>query len=420
MRTFLKGNRKRLSKFIKNGSACVLFSGKALYKVGDEKYPFTPNRNFYYMTGLESENFIYLIYKFNDTVNEFVFINRYDEDEARWTVSSPNKSLTKDISGIENIKYLDEFKSFLSQVIFNNEIKEFMLDIEKRETGYSTLSLDFADFIKREYHYIKIENIYNLLADMRMLKQEYEIENIKKAAEITKHGIYSIMKNIRVGMYEYEAEAYFDFELKKRGIKDKAFNTIMASGKNACILHYDKNNSIINDGELVLFDLGAQYGYYNADVTRTIPVNGKFNERQRQIYDIVLEGQKLVIGLIKPGIEFSVLNKSLREFYLKKLKEIDLISEDEDDKCLSKYYYHGVSHPLGLETHDAGRFREGIIKENMVLTVEPGLYIESEKIGIRIEDDVLVTKDGCEVLTKDIVKDVCEIEKFMSEAFNNA
>ena len=420
MKTFLKGNRKRLSNFIKNGSACVLFSGKAPYKAGDEKYPFTPNRNFYYMTGLESENFIYLIYKFNDTVNEFIFINRYDEDAAKWTVSSPNKSLTKDISGIENIKYVDEFESFLSSIIFNNSIKVFMLDIEKREVGYSVPSLDFADFIKREYQYIKIENIYNFFADMRMIKQEYEIENIKKAAEITKHGIYSIMKNIRVGMYEYEAEAYFDFELKKRGVKDKAFNTIMASGKNGCILHYDKNDSIINDGELVLFELGAKYGYYSADVTRTIPANGKFSKRQRQIYDIVLEGQKFVIGLIKPEIEFSVLNKSLREFYLKELKKIGLISEDGDDKCLFKYYYHGVSHPLGLETHDAGRFREGVIKENMVLTVEPGLYIENEKIGIRIEDDVLVTKNGCEVLTKDIIKDADKIEMFMSEAFKNA
>jgi Xaa-Pro aminopeptidase len=221
-----------------------------------------------------------------------------------------------------------------------------------------------------------------------------------------------MMKNSKAGMYEYELEAYFDFELKRNGVKDKAFTTITASGKNGTVLHYSENSRKTAENELVLVDCGATYKYYSGDITRTFPVNGKFTDEQRLFYNIVLEGQKKVISAVREGIEYKSLNDILKKHYAVELKKCGLIKEDSE---VSKYYYHSVSHQLGLETHDAGRRNCGVLKAGMVITVEPGLYIAEKSIGIRIEDNVLVTKDGCEVLSADIVKEIDDIEKLMKK-----
>lgn len=223
------------------------------------------------------------------------------------------------------------------------------------------------------------------------------------------------MLNIKPKMYEYEIEAYFDFILKKNGIKDKAFQSIIASGKNGTILHYADNNSEIKDGDLILADVGAQFQYYNGDITRTFPANGKFTPQQKQIYNIVLEGQKKVIDSVVAGIPFLSLNEILKDFYYTELTKIGLVKTKED---VSKYYYHSVSHFLGAETHDICLNDKGTLEKGMIITVEPGLYIEELGIGIRIEDDVLVTENGCEVLSKDMIKTVEEIEEFMKQRMN--
>ena len=191
------------------------------------------------------------------------------------------------------------------------------------------------------------------------------------------------MKNAKVGMREYQLEAYFNFSLKSSGVTDYAFKTIAASGKNATILHYVKNNSELEDGKLILFDLGAQYKYYNADISRTFPINGKFTERQKQVYNVVLRAQEAVVSIARPGILFSVLNEAAKKVLVSGCIELGLIKEASE---LPKYYFHGVSHYLGLDTHDVGS-RDVELKPGMVLTNEPGLYIEEENIGIRIEDD---------------------------------
>ena len=211
---------------------------------------------------------------------------------------------------------------------------------------------------------------------------------------------------------EYEHEAYFDYILTKNGVRDKAFKTIAASGKRGTILHYVENNAIAEDGDLILVDCGAQVGWYCGDITRTYPVNGKFTPLQKQIYDIVLSGQQKVIDSIKPGLMFSRLNEILKEHYFEELKKIGLVETFDD---VAKYYYHGVSHYLGAETHDIGRYGERALAPGMVFTVEPGLYIEEYGIGIRIEDDVLVTENGCEVLSAGFMKTTDEIEEFMGK-----
>jgi Xaa-Pro aminopeptidase len=211
-------------------------------------------------------------------------------------------------------------------------------------------------------------------------------------------------------MMEYEVEANFDYVLKCFGVTDYAFKTIAASGVNATVLHYSQNNTKTQDGDLILFDLGAQWNYYNADITRTFPLSGKFTERQKEIYNIVLKAMDDTMAVIKPGVPFAKLNETTRASLAEGLKKIGLIKEDSE---LSKYYFHGVSHYLGLDTHDVGS-RDTELKPGMVLTIEPGLYIEEEKIGIRIEDDVLVTEGGSENLAKDIIRTVEDIEKLMN------
>ena len=403
-------NRSKLKNILEDNQMAVVFSGNPVQKLGDEYFPFTPNRNFYYLTGLDRPKMIYFVYKFNGDIEEYIAIERYDEIKAKWVGAVMLPDEVRQISDIQQVIYLDEFEENISSIIFNKRIQKVYLDLENRDFYANTPAIDFANEIKNKYNYVTIENLFNIMADFRMVKEAWEVENIVKSIDITKDGIYNMMRNSRAGMMEYQIESYFDFALKQHGVKDFAFKTIAASGKNATVLHYSDNNSKTEDGDLILFDVGAQYEYYNGDISRTFPVNGKFTDRQKTIYNIVLEGQKIVIDKAKAGIEFKSLNCILKDYYAKALSKIGLISNAEE---VNKYYYHGVSHLLGLETHDVGRHNEGLLKSGMVMTVEPGLYIAEEGIGIRIEDNILIENNGCRVLSKDIIKTVEDIEDFM-------
>ena len=406
-----KSNREKLYKLLPEDSFTISFSGTKKKKIGDEFYPFTPNRNFYYLTGIDEPDIVFICVKHDGNITERLFIKRYDEVKAKWTGETISPEKAKEISDIEDILYVDELYEELSNLIFNNRLHYAYLDLENRDFTMSDNEIMFAEKIKGNYPYLEIKNLHFELDSVRQIKEKYEIQRIKKAIEITDMGLKAVMKSLKNCEYEYEAEAEFDYVLKKNGIKDFAFKTIAASGENATVLHYSENNSKINKGDLVLFDLGAQFEYYNADITRTYPANGIFTDKQKMVYNIVLEGQQLVIDSIKPGKPFKLLNEQLKEYYAGELKKIGLIQTEED---VSKYYYHGVSHMLGLETHDVGRHNEGDLKPGYVMTVEPGLYIPEWKIGIRIEDDVYVTQNGCEVLSKDIIKTCDEIEEFMN------
>ncbi|WP_250278042.1 aminopeptidase P family protein [[Clostridium] colinum] len=409
MTDFFKNNRKKIINALEENSIVILFAGKAKHKTCDQFFSFEPNRNFYYMTGIDKPHLIYMAIKNDKNIEETLFIERYDELKAKWEGKTIDEEESKNISSIENIKYLDEFEKIFYNAMFKNNIQYVYLDLENRYLENDKEAFRQAEIIKQSYPYVSIKNIYNNISYFRLFKQKEEIENIKKAISITKQGIENIWKNTSPNIMEYELEACFDYEIKRNNSKDKAFNTILASGSNATILHYGENNDKINDGELILIDLGATYGYYSSDISRTFPANGKFSDRQKQIYNIVLEGQRKVIEAIKPGLPFKRLNEILIEHYEKELVKIGLIKDKSE---ISNYYYHGVSHYLGLDTHDVSHSSVTELKEGMVITVEPGLYIAKEGIGIRIEDDILVTKNGYENLSKDIIKTVEEIENF--------
>ncbi|MBU3160154.1 aminopeptidase P family protein [Clostridium frigoris] len=405
-------NRKNLWKSLEQNSITLIFAGEAPYKSADETYAFTPNRNFYYLTGIDKDKMILMIVQRNGKVEETLFVEKSDPVLARWVGEKMAKEEAKEISGIENIEFLDNFKDLFNGILEKTKIENLYLDLERQGFDISmSTSQIFVKVVTQRYPYLRVQNIYHEIVSLRLIKSEEEIKLIRQAIDITDMGVRQLMKNAKVGMKEYQLEAYFDFSLKSNGVTDYAFHTIAAGGKNATILHYVKNDSELQDSELVLFDLGAQYKYYNADISRTFPVNGKYTERQKEIYNVVLKAQEAVIAIAKPGILFSVLNETAKEVLAAGCIQLGLIKEPSE---LSKYYFHGVSHYLGLDTHDVGN-RDIKLKTGMIFTNEPGLYIKEENIGIRIEDDILITKDGCENLSKQIIKTVDEIEAFMAK-----
>ncbi len=410
-KVFIK-NRKNLGDKLKDNSLLIMFAGSAPKKSADEAYPFTPNRNFYYLTGIDEEKVILMVLKKEGTLKETLFIREADPVMEKWVGKTISSEEAKTASGIESISYIKDFQKEVHNSLFNDDIENVYLDLEKDSwDDLPNQNLYFAQELKSKYPNVKIENVYNEICQLRVIKSEEEIEEIRKAIEITRKGIEALMTNAEDGMKEYALEAHFDFVLKTHGVKDYAFKTIAAAGKNATILHYVDNCSDMKDGDLILFDLGAQLNYYNADISRTFPVNGKFTDRQKQIYNIVLKTELEVIKAIKPGLPFAELNKIAKKVLADGLKAIGKIDKDEE---LVKYYFHGVSHYLGLDDHDVGD-RGMKLEPGIVLTVEPGLYIPEEGIGIRIEDNVLVTEQGAEVLSKDIIKTVEDIENFMNK-----
>lgn len=403
---FYKNNRNKVLSKIKDNSLLILFAGNAPKKTADEKYQFTPNRNFYYLTGIDEEKHILVLSKFGGKIKEYLFIKEVDPIIEKWEGRTIRKEEVLEICDIEDVRYLGEFNNFIDKIISVNEEINIYLDLEKENNSYK-----YAHEIKDKYYNLNIKNAFKLIGDLRLIKSEEEIERIRKAIEITIEGIEILMKNSKCGIKEYELEAYFDFICKKNGVKDFAFKTIAAAAKNATILHYVANDSELNDGDLILFDLGAQYKYYNGDISRTFPVNGKFTERQKEVYNAVLRVNEKVIKEMKPGVSFLDLNSKAREWIAEECISLGLITNKDE---VSKFYYHSIGHSLGLDTHDIElENRDVIFEAGMVYTVEPGIYIEAENIGIRIEDDILITENGNEVLTKDMIKTIEEIETFM-------
>ena len=405
-------NRNKLMETIDEDSIVILFAGKAPKKTGDELYEFTPNRNFYYLTGIQEQEHIVVLLKSNETISETLFLKDIDLDAEMWNGKTLRDNEAKEISGIEEVSYMKEFSSYIHRAINGSENIKLYLDLSREAIDEPDSEANIvARQIRNKYPQVIIKNLSSKIALLRIIKSQEEIEQMKKAIEITIEGVKALMKNAKPGMKEYELEAYFDFECKTKGAKDYAFKTIAAAGKNATILHYAENNSEIKDGELILFDLGAQWNLYNADITRTFPVNGKFTDRQKEVYEAVLRVNKAVIEKIKPGLNYKELNAWATDLIAEECIKLGIINDKNE---VRKYYWHSIGHSLGLDTHDLEpQGRNFTFAEGMVFTVEPGIYIGEENIGIRIEDDVLVTKDGCEVLTKEMIKEVNEIEKFM-------
>ncbi len=415
---FVSDNREKLTNKLSDNSVTIILSD---HVVDDMKYLYTPNRNFYYLTGIDRENFILMIVKNKEGVKEYLFANDVLPVD-KVTGKMLTMKLAKAYSNIKEVKALDTFYTILNSQIKEDNIKNIYLDLGNSKRDDIPLNYDFnssqftnsellAFNLSNEYENINIRNITKDINKLRSIKSSEEIVYIQNAITLTGSGINAIMKNAEANMMEYQIEAYFNFSLDSRGVKEHAFPTIAASGPNATILHYNNNNRKMKDGELVLFDLGASFGYYSSDISRTIPVNGTFSDRQEELYNIVLKSQLATIEAVKPGVTMMDLDKISRDVMASELMSIGVINNYED---IYRVYPHGISHSLGLETHDPLAYHD-VLKPGMIITVEPGLYLEEENIGIRIEDDILVTKDGYINLSKEIIKTVDDIEAYMNK-----
>lgn len=398
--------REKLMKDIPGNSVAILFSGNHIMHSEDEAYPFDVNRNFYYLTGLENESMILYMTKLNGVISEKLFILPYDEFMAKWVGGRMLPEEASEISGIKDVEEYDNFESFIASAYNYNRGNGFSVYLDLWHYEFDQELSDgikFANKLKTNYPSLDIKDVYPLLAKMRMIKDEYEITCIRQAISITNAGVKAMMSSIKPGLNEMALEGTFNFVLAQHVCNKNAFKSICASGKRATTLHYSDNNQVIEDGELFLCDLGATFKNYCADISRTFPVNGKYSNRQKEIYEVVLGAQKVVEANAKPGITLRQLNNLVIDYYKNELPKHGL------NKDVSEYYYHGVSHHLGLDTHDVNVGNVPLEAGN-VITNEPGLYIEDENIGIRIEDDLLITGAGNEVLSIEIPKLIEDVE----------
>lgn len=409
-RNFFVNNRKKFAEKMEDFSTAVFFSGKAPRQSADQEYDFSVDRNFFYLTGIDMENMVLLINKINGKTTELLYIPPVDEHYEKWFGILMKTEEAKDISGIESVQnrdsFMDEFAKRLSSADRPDNVYIFSYIADKDEPYDNYRSL--AHWIRNQYPTINIKSSLDIMTELRGSKSEEEINEIKTAIGYTKEALEFVMKNLKPGRFEYQVRADFEYQLGLRGSKP-SFKTIGASGEKAVILHYIDLKQKIQDNSLILLDLGALSNNYASDITRTYPVNGKFTQRQKDIYNIVLEAQEVAMDKMHVGAAESDVNDAVKKYFAKSLKSINLISDDKD---VDKYYYHGIGHPVGLDVHDLRR-RDKTIQENNVYTVEPGLYIKEEGIGIRIEDNVWVIKNKLINLSSDIIKTVNDIENFM-------
>lgn len=411
--------RKILMDELMDNSFALLASGEAMHKTWDQFHKYIPNRHFYYLTGLERENFFLFMAKDQDNYLEYIFIEEASDYTNKWLGKRLTKKEVETISGIQesNIFFVQDFLTFISNRIMTDSRAALLsktptnlyLDLFRYKKMKKPISFAYFSEILENYPELMIKDLNNLISNYRRFKSKSEVNEIKKAIEYTRLGVEAILKSAKPGINEGRLEALFEYTIKSAGSLGPSFDTIVASGENATILHYVENNQVIEASNLVLLDLGALSNLYAADISRTFPISGKFNDLQKALYQMVLDVNKATIEKVKPGIYVKELNEFAKDKLAEGMINLGYIKEKSE---IDKYYYHSVSHYLGLDVHDTGTYMEPLAP-GAVVTVEPGIYVAEAKIGIRIEDDVLVTKNGHENLSKDIIKEIEDIEAFM-------
>lgn len=408
-----KERRQEVLSRMKDNSILILFSGIEVHVSADEYAPFEANRNFFYLTGLRRDNMVLVLDKAAEKVTEKLFIEEADPDMVRWYGRKVTVAEAKEITGIEDISFVDSFESAIDRIMTREDVDYLYFDTYRHQlSDMEDYNLIKANEFAKKYPGVRIQNAFPLIAEMRMQKDADEVALLRDAIKLTDEGLQNVMKNLKPGMKEYQAQADFEYSIKRNGADGVSFPTIAGSGMNGTMLHYETNQDTCEDNTLILLDLGAKYQGYCADITRTYPVNGKFTERQRQVYDIVLAANRKVAEEAKPGMTTLELNNICKKVLAEGCIKLGLIKKEEE---IGKYYMHSVSHHLGIDVHDVTVDSNKKLRPGAVITDEPGLYIDEWEIGIRIEDDLLITETGCEVLSEAIIRDADAIESFMSK-----
>ena len=421
--SFYRSNRARFMDAISQGGLAV-FNSNDIYPISaDSKMPFQQHRDIFYLSGIDQEESVLLLFPDakNSNHREVLFVKKTNNHIAVWEGAKLSRKEAINISGIQTVLWTDDFNSLFNQLtkeaksIYFNTNEHYRANIETQ-----TREDRFIEWAKKKYPTHQHEKSNFILQRLRSLKHKEEICQIQQAINITEKGFRRVLDFVRPGVWEYEIEAEFVNEFIKNRSKGFAYSPIIASGRNSNVLHYTQNNSKCQSGDLILIDVGAEYGNYASDMTRTIPVSGKFTPRQRRVYDAVRKIGEESMQLLVPGTLIKEYNQEVGKIMSSTLIDLGLLDKkdlnikDKKNPAYKKYYMHGTSHHLGLDTHDYGLIEEPI-EPNMVLSVEPGIYIPEESFGIRIEEDIVVQEKGGPInLTKNIPKDPDEIEFLMS------
>ncbi len=412
-------NRAKLAQSLKPGSVALFHSNDEMPRNGDAYFSFRQNSDLFYLCGIDQEDTILAIFPDcpNPMFREVLFIKETSEQIAIWDGARLTPNEASAASGVSHVFWYHEFWQTIHAVMLMAENIYLNLNENDRFSNkVSYAGLRFSQQIIEKYPLHKKERSAPILARLRMVKESHEIQQLKEAVAITKKGFDRLLKFIKPGVMEYEIEAELLHEFVRNRSKGFAFDPIIASGASACVLHYIENNKSCKDGELLLLDFGAEYGNYNGDLTRCIPVNGRFSPRQKQVYNAVLDVHKFARTALKAGKTLPDYHAEVCLFMSEKLVEIGLLTKEElksNPKAFMKYYMHGTSHHLGLDVHDVmHRFEP--IPQGSVLTIEPGIYIREEGIGVRIENDVVLTAEGTIDLMQDFAIETEEIEEIMN------
>ena len=413
---FYSNNRKRFLEQLEGNCVAFFHSGVAPVKSNDQDmHPFSVNRNFYYLTGIDEQNVWLVLSKNANGTTETLFIAQPDEFLIKWNGEMITPQQASERSGIpvSSVRFHQDMDRLVAGMVwggrtFDGGVKAYFSFDRLSLNAAATPSEELARRLKEKYPALEVCNGAPMVYHLRTIKTAEEIALIRRAGDVTIQALERMMHTAKPGEYEYQWQADYEHFVARNGMRN-AFTTIAASGSNATMLHYHDNNCITKSGDLLLLDLGAECGYYSSDVSRTIPIGGKFTDRQKELFTIVRDAMELSKDKMRPGVALREAQQAVLEFYRKALRTAKLITEDSQ---VSKYYYHGVSHSLGLDTHDP--CDRTVYEPGMVLTNEPGLYVAEEGIGIRLENDILVTEGAPEDLIGDRLLNISDIENLMA------
>ena len=418
---FIK-NRKKLAQKLLPNSLAVFHSNDIMPTNADGTMRFRQNNDLFYLTGIDQEESILVLCPDfpNEQMREILFIRKTNEHIAVWEGHKYTQEEAFETSGIQNIQWVESFEStFNSLMALSENVYLNTNEHLRAEVRVETRDARFIKYCQERFPLHHYHRVARLMHQLRAVKEPEEIDQLKIACDITEKGFRRILQYIKPGVMEYEIEAEFMHEFLMNRSRGFAYEPIIASGPSACVLHYIENNKACKDGDLILFDVAAEYGNYNADMSRTIPVNGRFTKRQRQVYDAVLRVHRSASDILRPGVNIQDYHKEVGKIMeweliqLGLLDKTDVANQDPTQPLFKKYFMHGTSHHLGLDVHDVGTMYEPIVP-GMVFTVEPGIYIPEEGLGIRLENNIVIQDNGFLDLMENIPIEAEEIEELMN------
>jgi Xaa-Pro aminopeptidase len=415
-------NRKNFVSRTKHNSIAIFHANDEFPRSGDQAFLFKQNPDFFYLTGIDQEQCILVLFPDcpNKGYKEVLFLRQTNEHIAIWEGHKYTKEEARAASGIESIYWLSEYETILQNII--NYAEHIYINTNENDRYSHTVpyrDLRMYEALKLRYPLHKYERSALILRDLRVIKSETEIELTQKACDITNDAFVRVLKFLKPGATEYEIEAEITHEFLRQRATGHAYNPILASGKNAIVLHYTDNNQVCNDGDVILFDFGAEYANYNADMSRSVPVNGRFTNRQHAVYNAVLHVMREATKMIVAGTVWNEYHDEVGKIMTSELIDLGLLDKHDVEKqdpnapLYKKYFMHGTSHHLGLDVHDfASRYKA--FEVGNILTCEPGIYIPEEGLGIRIENNILITEGGNRDLMADIPVEAEHIEDIMN------